>query len=715
MKSARFARGREMLGRHWGKLLILQAILLFGLGYLIAANRSGPPAEQQPATKAKTTAKAPAAPQFWTCSMHPQIHQDSPGICPLCAMKLIPVTASSGGMRTLTISPETRALLNIATAPVERKYVDHELYLVGKVDYDETRLGYITAWVNGRLDRLFANFTGIHVRQNDHMVYIYSEELYSAQEELLQALKFARQPGTTRILTDIDMAQSAREKLRNLGLTDAQIKEVETRGTPSYHMTIYAPVSGVVIQKLREEGERVRVGERIYTIADLNHLWVYLDAYEADIEWLRYGQAVTFTTEAYPGETFKGRIAFIQPVLDNKTRTIKVRVNVDNASGKLKPAMFVRAKVQSMIASGGRVMDEDLAGKWISPMHPEIVKDHPGTCDICGMPLVRAETLGYVSAETDNRKKPLVFPATAALLTGTRAIVYVEDPKADVPTFNGREVVLGPRAGDYYIVRSGLAEGELVVTNGNFKIDSEIQIQAKPSMMAPEGGGDAIVLQHGGATKKGNAKNAGTPVVATPFQEELQNLSAAYDSVARALKEADLEKIHQAFDVVGKALNRVDASGLNSRSMMLWNELAMLLNNDVVEGHSVQTVKDAERVLDLLKGHVERVRRDFDLDSLPPLRKRIQVPAEFQVQLGRIWTAYLPMQRALAADNFPDAQRALRQFQPTPDSIDSRAWRWTPRRSGTKSTATWWKLWTVLPKHATLMRFERVLRNCPMS
>jgi Cu(I)/Ag(I) efflux system membrane fusion protein len=230
-----------------------------------------------------------------------------------------------------------------------------------------------------------------------------------------------------------------------------------------------------VLNKHVNEGAYVQTGTKIYTIADLSQLWVQLDAYESDIMWVRYGQEVEFTTESYPGEIFKGQITFISPTVDPKTRTIKLRVNVDNKDRKLKPDMFVRAVVRSKVAEGGMIMDVSMAGKWICPMHPSIVKESKGICDICEMDLMTTESLGYVKADLPSQA-PLVIPATAALITGKRAVVYVQKPNTEKPTFEGREVVLGPRASDYYLVKEGLVEGEVVVSKGNFKIDSALQI-----------------------------------------------------------------------------------------------------------------------------------------------------------------------------------------------------------------------------------------------
>ncbi|MCG2659565.1 MAG: efflux RND transporter periplasmic adaptor subunit, partial [Kiritimatiellae bacterium] len=435
--------------------------------------------------------------EIWTCSMHPQFKLPKAGKCPICGMDLIPLDMGKddmgAGLRELSVSKNAAARMEIQTAPVQRKFVSAEVRMVGKVDYDETRVSYITAWVPGRLDRLFVDYTGVPVKKGDHMVYLYSPELLGAQEELLQAVKAVKELEKSDVTvvrkTTEATVEAVREKLRLWGLTPEQIKKIEQRGKADDHMTIYSPVGGIVIHKNAKEGMYVQTGSRIYTIADLSGVWVLLDAYESDLVWLRYGQAVEFTAESYPGEVFKGTIAFIDPVLNQATRTVNVRVNVANPELKLKPGMFLRAVARANVASSGKVMDPDLAGKWICPMHPEVVHDSEGTCEVCGMPLVRTESLGYVGKKPTPADAPLVIPATAPLITGTRAIVYVSVPGKDRPTYEGREILLGPRAGDYYLVRRGLQEGDQVVTRGNFKLDAELQIRAKPSMMTSEGGG----------------------------------------------------------------------------------------------------------------------------------------------------------------------------------------------------------------------------------
>jgi Cu(I)/Ag(I) efflux system membrane fusion protein len=435
----------------------------------------------------------------WTCSMHPQFHLPKPGKCPICNMDLIPEATQDGavGERQIAFSQEALKLMEVQTTLVERKFVEAEIRMVGKVDYDETRVKNITAWVPGRIDRLYVDFTGITVNKGDHMVDLYSPELISAQAELLQALKAVGgiKDNTSDIMkrTTLATLEAARDKLQLLGLNKAQIYIIESAGQPVTHITVYSPMGGIVIHKHATEGMYVNTGTPIYTLADLSHLWVQLDAYESDLPWVRYGQEVEFLTEAYPGQVFKGKISFRDPILDDKTRTVKVRLNVDNSDGKLKPGMFVRSVLRAKVAQGGAAMEPELAGKWICPMHPSVVKNQQDKCNICEMDLVATESLFATASESN--EPPLVIPATAPLITGKRAVVYVRVPDAKKPTFEGRQVVLGPRAADYYLVKEGLAEGEIVVTNGNFKIDSALQIQAKPSMMSAESGHEYEIFE----------------------------------------------------------------------------------------------------------------------------------------------------------------------------------------------------------------------------
>ncbi|NLH43070.1 MAG: efflux RND transporter periplasmic adaptor subunit, partial [Planctomycetes bacterium] len=238
----------------------------------------------------------------WYCSMHPQIIRDRPGLCPICEMELIPMPESAAvesSPRELTVSPAAAKLMDIQTSPVERRFVTSEIRMVGKVQYDETRVKDITAWVAGRLDRLYVDFTGTTVRKGDHLVYLYSPELVSAQAELLQAARAVQRTGQGvsdyLAKSNETTLDAAREKLRLLGLTATQIEEIEKSGRPLTHLTIYSPIGGVVIRKMVNEGAYVATGTPVYTVADLSQLWVLLDAYESDLSWIRYGQQVQFT------------------------------------------------------------------------------------------------------------------------------------------------------------------------------------------------------------------------------------------------------------------------------------------------------------------------------------------------------------------------------------------------------------------------------------
>ena len=548
-----------------------------------------------------------AAATDYTCSMHPNVRQAEPGKCPLCGMDLIPVAsdaAESRSPREIKLTPSARKLAQVVTAPVERKAVTADVRMVGKIAYDETRVRRITAWVPGRLERLFVDYTGIPVKKGDHMVVVFSPELISAQRELIEAKRAASKFAGSGLETVRDAARqtlvAAREKLRLWGLTKGQIKRIERRGRTEEKITLYAPMSGIVVHKDAIEGMYVQTGTPIYTIADMSHLWLTLDAYESDLPWIRYGQEVSFDTEAYPGREFTGRISFVSPILDPKTRTVKVRVNVPNEDGALKPEMFVRAIVSAAVMGEGRVMEPHLAGKWMCPMHPEVVADEAGDCGVCGMDLVPTESLGFVSPE--ETEPPLVVPVTAPLITGKRAVVYVADPDED-GVYEGRELVLGPRAGDFYVVREGLKEGERVVVNGNFKIDSAIQILAGPSMMNPEGGGPPPGHHHGDHAGHAAGDAADAPAkppsrAKTPeaFRGALSAVFTAYFTMERGLADDALEASIEAVTPLTRALASVDMSLVKGDVHLQWmKDLADIkaASQAVADAPNLQAAREA--------------------------------------------------------------------------------------------------------------------------
>ena len=398
--------------------VLVAGILAGHLGFMAgehAAPDNAPPAEA-----------VAEQPDRWVCSMnlthHAHYESDEPGQCGYCNMALIPAEKGTAGAGTqLKLSKAARALMDVRTWPVRRQAAHRRVRLVGKVAFDETRLAQITAWVGGRIDRLFVDYTYMPIKKGHHMAQLYSPQLYAAQEELLQAVKTAAELEKSDVPLLRDRARmtltAARTKLRLLGMSAEQLRTIEQADAPEEHVTIHAPLSGIVISRTATEGMYVKTGTHLYTIAELTRLWIQMEAYESDLAWLSYGQKVRITTDAYPGEEFDGWIAFISPVLDAGTRTVKVRANVANPTGRLKPEMLVHATVTGAAPA--------MAGKWVCPMHPEVVADEKTACKVCGMDLARAESLGYVTAAVKPTELPKVVPSTAELRTGNRSLVYV--------------------------------------------------------------------------------------------------------------------------------------------------------------------------------------------------------------------------------------------------------------------------------------------------
>jgi Cu(I)/Ag(I) efflux system membrane fusion protein len=351
----------------------------------------------------------------------------------------------------------------------------------------------------------------------------------------------------------------------------------------------------VVTELSVREGDYVQTGDSIATVADLSRLWLDLEAYESQLPLLRWGQRISFTVEARPGETYEGRISFIEPMVDERTRTAAVRVAVDNTERALKPGMFASAVVRPRVAASGAVVGDELAGYWVSPMHPSVVKEGPGQCDICGMDLVPAESLGVVG-DPAAAEEPLVVPRSAVLFTGARSVVYVKVPNADEPTYEGREVVLGPRAGDFYIVREGLSEGEEVVVQGAFRIDSAMQIAAKPSMMMP-----------GEMAPPGQVDRPQHAAVPEAFLFQLKPVYAAYLDAQEALAADDFAGFLQAAEDLQTALGFVEEAGLVGEALGAWRRAAAKLRLD----EQIVSIEQARQRFEAMSEGVIALQRRF--------------------------------------------------------------------------------------------------------
>lgn len=304
----------------------------------------------------------------WYCPMHPTvIRSDAKENCPICGMPLSKrkrgekTQPPAGVLSRLQLSPYRIKQAGLATEEIQYRTLVREIRTVGYIAYDERRLSHVTARTAGRIDKLFVDFTGTTVKTGDPLVWIYSPDLVTTQEEYLLALKTLEeiksqgQHDGASIARGKDLVDSARERLWLWGITDEQIKALEESKKVETHLKIHSPVDGTVIARRVLAGEYVSEGTELYLIADLSAVWMQAEVFERDIGLVQLGQAIEITTEAYPGESFVGSVAFIDPTVANETRTVKVRVDVQNEDGKLKPGMYVTAVLRIPLGKRGEI------------------------------------------------------------------------------------------------------------------------------------------------------------------------------------------------------------------------------------------------------------------------------------------------------------------------------------------------------------------------
>ncbi|GAB5404820.1 MAG: hypothetical protein Aurels2KO_30510 [Aureliella sp.] len=417
----------------------------------------------------------------YICPMMCTPPSTEPGRCPVCAMELVEATGGGGGDGiSVTMEPSARRLVGIQTAMSKMGEVNRTIRTIGSIDFDESQLSTISAYIDGRLEKMYANYAGVKVNEGDDLALIYSPQLYTAQTEFITSMNSDGKIGRFQIAGG-DLNKMARENLAELGMTQSQIDQLGKSGKPMSRIRIKSPQSGTVIEKSAVEGDYVKTGHKLYRVADLSSVWLMLDLFPDDASAVRFGQQVEAEIQSMPGEVFTGRVAFIDPTVNPKTRTVRVRVEIMNFDGKLRPGDYATARVTVPAIPMDQVYDPALANKYISPMHPQVIRDEPGKCPLCDMDLVPTSQLGFASRPLP-MQQVVTVPRDAVLLAGENSVIYVE---TEPGRFEIRRVTVGPMNRKEAVIVEGLSAGETVATGGNFLIDSQMQLAGNPSLMDP--------------------------------------------------------------------------------------------------------------------------------------------------------------------------------------------------------------------------------------
>ena len=531
------------------KYVIYSAILVVGLllGWLLFGGSSNKETEHNHSETAETN-------QMWTCSMHPQIMQPEAGDCPICGMDLIPAESSADGLAAdqFKLTENAIALANIQTTIVGESNVEgNAIKLSGKIAENEKANAVQVSYFSGRIERLNVSFTGEKVSKGQLLATIYSPELYAAQQELITAASLKESQPT--------LYKAVRNKLKLWKLSEKQINQIETSGKVKENFPVYATVSGTVTEKLVEQGDYIKKGQPLLKIANLNTVWANFDVYENQIDRFKKGQEVLITTNTYPNKEFKGQVDFIDPILNTKTRTVTLRVVLNNKNDVFKPGMFVSANIDGV---------------------------------------------------KNENKETLSIPASAVLWTGESSVVYVK-ANPNEPVFEMRKITLGNQIGNNYEVLEGLNNSDEIVTNGTFTVDAAAQLQGKKSMMNKDGG--KVMTGHEGhlgmennASNKENDHTNMTERLEVPksFQKQLNSVYDGYINLKNALVEDNTNKVSQDANTLLDNLSQVDMKLVKDKTHNHWMSLAKEIKSSATSISKTTDLKQQRSHFKHLSSHL---------------------------------------------------------------------------------------------------------------